>query len=148
MKDVSMITVEGEAMVSRPGTAAKLFDLMGKNGLNILMISQSSSENNITFLVSRDDGEKAKDVLINSDFFGSTYFLKLKRELNVSLLAIVGAGMQHTPGVAGRIFTALGNAHVNIRAIAQGSSELNISIVILRKDVEKAIQAIFEEFNL
>ncbi|MFX1450763.1 MAG: aspartate kinase [Promethearchaeota archaeon] len=149
MKDVAMVTVEGEAMVSRPGTAAKVFDLMGKNNVNILMISQSSSENNITFLVSLDDGEKAKDVLINSDFFGkSSYFLKLKRELNVSLIAIVGAGMQHTPGVAGRIFTALGRNNVNIRAIAQGSSELNISIVILKRDIEKAIQAIYEEFQL
>ncbi len=149
MKDVAMITVEGEAMVSRPGTAARVFDLMGKNNVNILMISQSSSENNITFLVTRADGEIAKDVLINSDFFGkSSYFLKLKRELNVSLLAVVGAGMIHTPGVAGRVFTALGKNNVNIRAIAQGSSELNISMVILKKDIEKAIHAIYEEFKL
>ncbi|MHA1377970.1 MAG: aspartate kinase [Candidatus Helarchaeota archaeon] len=148
MKDVAMITVEGEAMVSRPGTAAKVFDLMGNNNVNILMISQASSENNITFLVSRDDGEKAKDVLINSDFFGGSHFLKLKRELNVSLLAVVGAGMQYTPGVAGRIFTALGKNNVNIRAIAQGSSELNISMVILKKDIKEALQAIYEEFRL
>ncbi|MHA1384269.1 MAG: aspartate kinase [Candidatus Helarchaeota archaeon] len=147
MKYVAMITVEGEAMVSRPGTAAKVFDLMGKNNINVLMISQSSSENNITFLVSRDDGEKAKDVLLNSELFGGS-FIKLKRELNVSLLAVVGAGMQHTPGVAGRIFTALGKNNVNIRAIAQGSSELNISMVILKKDIEKALQAIYEEFDL
>lgn len=149
MKDTAMITVEGEAMVSRPGTAAKVFDLMGKNSINILMISQASSENNITFLVSRDEGEKAKDILINSDFFGkSSFFLKVKRELNNSLIAIVGAGMQQTPGVAGRICTALGKNNVNIRAIAQGSSELNISLVIATKDVEKAIQAIFNEFKL
>ncbi|MFX0133913.1 MAG: aspartate kinase [Candidatus Hodarchaeota archaeon] len=149
MKDIAMITVEGEAMVSRPGTAAKVFDLMGKNNVNILMISQSSSENNITFLVTLADGEIAKDILINSDFFGkSSYFLKLKRELNVSLIAVVGAGMIHTPGVAGRIFTALGRNNVNIRAIAQGSSELNISMVILKRDIEKAIQAIYEEFKL
>ena len=148
LKEVAMITVEGEAMVSRPGTAAKVFDLMGINNVNVLMISQSSSENNITFLVTRADGEKAKDVLINSDFFGGSHFLKLKRELNVSLLAVVGAGMQHTPGVAGRIFTALGKHNVNIRAIAQGSSELNISMVILKKDIENAIRAIYEEFQL
>lgn len=147
MKNVNMITVEGEAMVSRPGTAAKLFDLMGKNNVNIIMISQSSSENNITFLVSDEDKNKAIKALNWSPFFGKEW-VNIEMEDDVSLLSIVGAGMKNTWGVAGRIFSALGNARVNIRAIAQGSSELNISLVVSREDLQKAVQAIHKEFKL
>ncbi len=147
MKNVSMITVEGEAMVSRPGTAAKLFDLMGKNNVNVIMISQSSSENNITFIVSDEDRKKAIKALNWSPFFGKEW-VDINMEDDVSLLCIVGAGMKNTYGVAGRLCTALGNARVNIRAISQGSSELNISLVISREDIERAVQAIHKEFNL
>lgn len=147
MKNVNMITVEGEAMVSRPGTAAKLFELMGKNNVNIIMISQSSSENNITFIVSDEDKQKAIKALNWSPFFGKEW-VNIEMEDDVSLLSIVGAGMKNTCGVAGRIFSALGNAKVNIRAIAQGSSELNISLVVSRKDLQKAVQAIHKEFKL
>jgi aspartate kinase len=146
-KNVNMITVEGEAMVSRPGTAAKLFDLMGKNNVNVIMISQSSSENNITFIVSDEDKSKAIKALNWSPFFGKEW-VNIEMEDDVSLLSIVGAGMKNTCGVAGRIFSALGNARVNIRAIAQGSSELNVSLVISREDLQKAVQAVHKEFNL
>lgn len=147
MENVNMITVEGEAMVSRPGTAAKLFDLMGKNNVNIIMISQSSSENNITFIVSDEDKKKAIKALNWSPFFGKEW-VDIDMEDDVSLLCIVGAGMKNTYGVAGRLCSALGNSRVNIRAIAQGSSELNISLVISRNDLKKAVQAIHKEFNL
>lgn len=147
LRNICMITVEGEAMVSRPGTAAKLFDLMGKNNVNIIMISQSSSENNITFIVSDEDKKKAIKALNWSPFFGKEW-VDINMEDDVSLLCIVGAGMKNTYGVAGRICSALGRAMVNIRAIAQGSSELNISLVIARDDLQRAIQAIHKEFNL
>ncbi len=147
MKNVNMITVEGEAMVSRPGTAAKLFDLMGKNNVNIIMISQSSSENNITFLVSDEDKYKAIKALNWSPFFGKEW-VNVEMEDDVSLISVIGAGMKNTYGVAGRICSALGRAKVNIRAIAQGSSELNISLVISRNDLERAVRAIHKEFNL
>jgi len=147
MRNVTMITVEGEAMVSRPGTAAKLFDLMGKNNVNIIMISQASSENNITFLVSDEDKKRAIKALNWSPFFGKEW-VNIEMEDDVSLLSIVGAGMKNTYGVAGRICSALGRAKVNIRAISQGSSELNISLVVSRKDLKKAVQAIHKEFNL
>ncbi|MEM3587096.1 MAG: aspartate kinase [Candidatus Jordarchaeaceae archaeon] len=147
MRNVNMITVEGEAMVSRPGTAAKLFELMGKNNVNIIMISQSSSENNITFIVSDEDKQKAIKALNWSPFFGKDW-VNVEMEDDVSLISVVGAGMKNTCGVAGRIFSALGKAKVNIRAIAQGSSELNISLVVSREDLEKAVKAIHEEFKL
>lgn len=147
IKDVAMITVEGEAMVSIPGMAAKVFDLMGSNNINVLMISQASSENNITFLVGLEDGERAKDVLIQSPLFGKKWF-KIKRELNVSLVAVVGEEMREKPGVAGRIFSALGRENINIRAIAQGSSEINVSFIVLRKDLKHTISTIAREFKL
>ncbi len=146
-QDASMITVESDAMVSLPGTAAKVFEILGDANINVAMISQGSSENNITFLVERKFGERAKEALRKSKFFGQQWF-NIKVENNITLLAIVGAGMAYTPGVAGRIFTALGAAGVNVRAIAQGSSEINISIAIESKDTKQAIHAIHKEFKL
>jgi aspartate kinase len=147
VQHASMITVEGDAMVSLPGVLAKVFDVLGDAGVNIVMVSQGSSENNITFMVDRKSGEKAKDSLKMSKFFGDQWF-DIKVESNVSILAIVGAGMAFTPGVSGRIFTALGSAKVNVRAIAQGSSEINISIAIDSDDVQRGVHAIHQEFNL
>jgi aspartate kinase len=147
VQDSAMLTVESDVMVSLPGTAAKVFDILGAANVNVIMISQSSSENNITFLVEGKMGEKAKEALRKSKFFGEQWF-NIKLENNVALLAIVGAGMAFTPGVAGRIFSALGQAEVNVRAIAQGSSEINISVAIESKDVQQAVHAIHEEFNL
>jgi aspartate kinase len=147
VQDSAMITVESDAMVSLPGTAAKVFEILGGSNVNVIMISQGSSENNITFLVEGKMGEKAKEVLRSSKFFGEQWF-NIKLDNNVALLAIVGAGMAYTPGVAGRIFSALGRAGVNVRAIAQGSSEINISVAIESKDVKQAVHAIHEEFQL
>ncbi len=147
VQDSAMITVEGVAMVSLPGVLAKVFDVLGDAGVNIIMVSQSSSENNITFLVDRKSGESAREYLSKSKFFGEQWF-NIKVEHNIALIAIVGAGMAYTPGVAGRIFTALGRAKVNVRAIAQGSSEINISIAVESKDVQNAVHAIHKEFNL
>ncbi|MHA1130219.1 MAG: aspartate kinase [Candidatus Helarchaeota archaeon] len=147
VQHASMITVEGDAMVSLPGVLAKVFDVLGDTGVNIIMVSQGSSENNITFMVDRKSGEKAKESLRMSKFFGDQWF-NIKVESDISILAIVGAGMAYTPGVAGRIFTALGNAKVNVRAIAQGSSEINISIAIDSQDVQQGVHAIHQEFKL
>lgn len=147
VQDAAMITVEGVAMVSLPGVLAKVFDTLGEAGVNIIMVSQGSSENNITFLVDRKSGEKARDILRKSKFFGEQWF-NIKVDNNITLIAVVGAGMAYSPGVAGRIFTALGNARVNVRAIAQGSSEINISIAIESKDVQQGVHAIHKEFNL
>ncbi|NHI93338.1 MAG: aspartate kinase [Candidatus Lokiarchaeota archaeon] len=146
IENVVMITVEGEAF-SVSEMMPKILSLIGENKINILMISQATSQSNCTFLVSGIDGDRVKDILINSPLFGKTWF-KIKRELDCSLIAIIGEGMAFKPGVAGKIFTILGENKVNIRAIAQGSSELNISCVISRKDLKKAIECLTDEFNL
>jgi aspartate kinase len=146
-EDLAIITVQGEAMVSIPGTAAKLFDLLGTNNINIIMISQASSENNITLAINQNEKDLAQNILQQSDFFGSQW-LNIDVINKVSLIAVVGSGMLNTPGIAARIFSSLARENVNIIAIAQGSSEMNISLVIGRKDLEKALQAIHAEFKL
>ncbi|MBD3229253.1 MAG: aspartate kinase [Candidatus Lokiarchaeota archaeon] len=144
----AMITVSGEAMVSLPGTAARIFSIMGDNNVNVIMISQSSSENNITFLVEdkEDEIRRAREALENSEFFGKNYF-DVKIDDNVCLIAVVGP-MAYIPGVAGKLFSLMGDNNINIRAIAQGSSELNISFVIKRDQFEKAIRIIHKGFGL
>lgn len=143
--NLSMITIESSSMIALPGTAAKLFNIMGKNNINVKFISQSSSENNITFVVDMEDSQRLSLLLRNSDFFGKHWF-SIKIDNQVSLVAIVGAGMLHSPGIAGKIFTTLGNNNINVRAIAQGSSELNISFIIERKDCERAINVLYDVF--
>ncbi|MHA1728821.1 MAG: aspartate kinase, partial [Promethearchaeota archaeon] len=145
LEKIAMVTVEGEAMVSLPGAAAELFSIIGKNKININFISQSSSENNITFGIEEKDGLKVGQVLTQSDFFGKSWF-NIRVEHDVSLIAVVGIGMAHTPGIAGKVFITLGNAGINVRAIAQGSSEMNISFVIERNDIVKAVRKLHYKF--
>lgn len=142
---LSMVTIESGTMVSLPGTASKLFSLLGDNNVNIKFISQSSSENNITFGIDYEDSMKVSFILRNSELFGKQWF-SIKIDHDISLIAVIGAGMLHTPGVAGKIFTVLGNNSVNVRAIAQGSSELNITFIVERNDCIKAVNVLFNAF--
>lgn len=144
LEKCAMITLQGAAMVSLPGIAARLFAIMAREKINIILISQASSENNITFVVSQQDGKAAVKALKDSKFFGKQWFDIISEDM--SLIAAVGHGMAFQAGVAGKIFTALGDANVNVRAIAQGSSELNISILIDPKDLTTAIHAMHEKF--
>jgi len=145
LPEISLVTVESQAMVSLPGTAAKLFSLLGDNHVNIVFISQASSENNITFGVGKQDGHKTGELLRHSPNFG-THWFSVKIENDASLIAIIGAGMLHVPGVAGKLFNALGKHAINVRAIAQGSSELNITVIIAREDLENAIHVLYATF--
>ncbi len=142
---LSMVTVESDTMVPLTGTASKIFSLLGDNNVNIVFISQSSSENNITFGIEFEDSMKVSFLLRNSDFFGKKWF-KIKIDNDISLVAVIGAGVLHTPGIAGRVFTSLGDNNINIKAIAQGSSELNFTAIIDRKNCDKAINVLYNEF--
>ncbi len=142
---LSMVTIESGTMISLPGTASKLFSLLGANDINIKFISQSSSENNITFGIDIEDSMKVSYLLRNSEFFGKQWF-SIKIDNDISLISIIGAGMMHTPGIAGKIFTTLGNNGINVKAIAQGSSELNITVIIDRKDCKKAVNVLYDAF--
>ncbi|MHA2366925.1 MAG: aspartate kinase [Candidatus Hodarchaeales archaeon] len=142
---LTMVTIESGTMVALPGTVSKLFSLLGDNNINIKFISQSSSENNITFGIDFADSSKVSFLLRDSDWFGKHWF-SIKIDNDISLVAVVGAGMLHTPGIAGKVFTTLGNNHINVIAIAQGSSELNITFIIERNDCKKAVNVLYDAF--
>jgi aspartokinase/homoserine dehydrogenase 1 len=145
IQKLSMVTIASGTMVSLPGTISKLFSLLGENNINIKFISQSSSENNVTFGIDYEEAMKVSFLLRNSDLFGKQWF-SIKINHDISLLAVIGAGMFHHPGIAGRVFSTLGDNGINIKAITQGSSELNITIIIERDDCKKAINVLYDEF--
>ena len=145
---VAMITVTGSGMAGLPGVAAKVFKILGDTGINILMISQSSSEAGISLVVSREKLQQAKNAL-GLGLIGTEFAKKnLVSEDDVCVIAAVGSGMKGTSGVAARVFRAVATKDVNVRMIAQGSSELNISFIVAEKDGPKAIQALHDEFKL
>jgi len=142
---LSMVTIKSGTMISLPKTASKLFSLLDENNITIKFISQSSSENNITFVILMEDSMKVSSLLRNSEYFGKQWF-SIKIDNNISLIAVIGAGMMYTPGIAGKIFTTLGNNNINVRAIAQGSSELNFTIIIERENCKNAINVLYDDF--
>jgi len=143
--NLSMVTVESDTMVPLTGTASKLFSLLGDNNVNTVFISQSSSENNITFGIDYEDSTKVSFLLRNSDLFGKKWF-RIKIDNDISLVAVIGAGLLYTPGIAGRVFTALGDNNINIKAIAQGSSEMNFTAIIDRINCDKAVNVLYNAF--
>lgn len=143
--NLSMVTVESDTMVPLTGTASKLFSLLGDNNVNTVFISQSSSENNITFGIEYEDSTKVSFLLRNSDLFGKKWF-RIKIDNDISLVAVIGAGLLYTPGIAGRVFTALGDNNINIKAIAQGSSEMNFTAIIDRINCDKAVNVLYNAF--
>jgi aspartate kinase len=146
MKDLAMITIQGKGMRGVFGTASRVFDTMAAAKVNVLFISQASSENNITIVVEKAAGQVATRVLRQA--FASEVRAKridfVEYHGGVSLIAVVGTGMRQHVGMAGKIFTALGNGDVNVIAIAQGSSELNITIVVESNEDAKALQCIHD----
>ena len=145
MEDIAIVSIESDAMVDLPGSAAKIFSILATHKININLIMQSSSENNISIGVSKKDSIIAKRILIENKYFGSHWF-NVEIEDDIGLLSVVGAGMKHKPGVAGLLFTTLGNVGINIRAIVQGSSELNITMIIAKEDLSRAINVCYNSF--
>lgn len=148
MSHVALLTVEGSGMIGIPGVSAKLFQCLSQEKINVILITQSSSEHSITIAISEKDVFNAKSA-IDSAFEDD---LKLKRidpvkiETDLAIVALVGENMKSRSGVSAKMFGCLGNNGINIRAIAQGSSEKNISIVISEKDITKAVNVLHEEF--
>jgi len=143
VNNVGMVTVSGETLVGRPGTAAKIFELLGDAGVNVLMISQSVSESNISAVVRKSALERAAQSLSEGlPRVGINAAVRVEPE--ISVLAVIGAGMKGTPGVAARVFSAVAEQGVNVKMIAQGSSELNISFVVSARDAEKAVNSLHD----
>lgn len=147
IKDVAMVNIGGAGMVGKPGIAAKIFGTFAQEEINILMISQSVSEANISLIIRRNYLEKAINSLEIS-LLSRGLANQVNAEDDICVIAVIGAGMKGSQGVAARVFKAIAEKKVNVRMIAQGSSELNISIAVKEKDCEKAVIAIHEEFKL
>jgi aspartate kinase len=153
IRSVSMLTVSGKGMLGVPGIAGRTFLATAKAGASILMISQSSSEQSFCFTIPDDKAPQVKHAV------ESELASEIARQdvdsvdvwQDIIIITVVGAGMRHRPGVAGRVFTTLGNHQVNVLAIAQGSSECSISFVIAEKDMALAVRCLhdlaLETFN-
>ncbi|KAF0151226.1 MAG: bifunctional aspartokinase I/homoserine dehydrogenase I [Ignavibacteria bacterium] len=145
--DISIIRVQGGGMVGVTGVAGRLFTVLARHGINIILITQASSEHSICLAVLPKFGEHAKKI-IESEFKLEIIEGKIGEvvvEDELSIIAVVGEKMRHTIGVAGKVFNALGKKGINIIAIAQGSSELNISLVINKNNLTKALLSIHKD---
>lgn len=148
MNNIALLTLEGSGMVGIPGISAKLFQCLSHEKINVILITQGSSEHSITIAIEEKEALRA-EYAINSSFADDINLKRVyavKIETGLSILALVGESMKSRSGVSAKMFGCLGNNGVNIRAIAQGSSERNISIVISEKDSKKAVNVLHEEF--
>lgn len=147
VKDVAMLTVKGASMVGKPGTAAKILSTLAERGVNVKMISQSVSESGISLIVPRRMLSRALSSL-ETTLLGGGIVKEIEAEDDVNVVAVVGEEMKGTPGVASKVFGAVASRGINIRMIAQGSSELNISFVVKEEDGAEAVRAVHEEYQL
>jgi aspartokinase/homoserine dehydrogenase 1 len=146
--EISLISLEGSGMVGIPGFSKRLFEVLSVSNINVIMITQASSEHSICIAVSSEDDLKAKEV-IDTEFAFEISLQKVAPasiENNLVNVAIVGDNMKNHQGISGKMFSSLGANNVNIRAIAQGASERNISIMINKKDTQKALNTLHETF--
>jgi aspartokinase/homoserine dehydrogenase 1 len=150
IRDLSIITVQGRGMQGVPGVAARVFTAVANSGASVLMITQSSSEQNICFVVHMLDAEsvvhQVKEALALEIMRGAIDGVICQDQ--TAIVAIVGAGMRGHPGIASQVFGALAERSINIISIAQGSSEYNLSLVLANEDVNPGVRAIHEKFGL
>jgi bifunctional aspartokinase / homoserine dehydrogenase 1 len=144
IEKVALINLEGAGMIGVPGTAHRLFGALREEGISVILISQGSSEHSICCAIPHDQGARAA-ALVRQAFErelkeGQIQSVEIDPEL--AILAVVGDGMAGTPGVAAKVFNSLGTASVNVRAIAQGASERNISVVVDGKQATRALRAV------
>lgn len=148
--DVSLITVFGDGLLGQVGASYRLFGLLADHGINIIFISQASSEYSISFAVQAADGARTVALLkahLEHETFRNIYN-QVAVESDMAILAVVGNNMRRIPGISGKMFTTLGKYGINVAAIAQGGSELNISVVIRAKDVHRAVRVLHSAFFL
>lgn len=146
IRHTGLIDVRGGSMVGALGTAATIFSVLAKAGVNIMMISQSPSESSISVIVKKNDLDKAVNAL-EMNLLGKI-IKKVDVTLDVSIIALIGSGMRGIVGVASKVFTAVARKGVNVIMIAQGSSELNLAFVVKDSDCNATVQALHDEFEL
>ena len=148
INNLALLSLEGSGMIGIPGFSKRLFEALSNEKINVILITQSSSEHSICVGIEELNAEKAKEV-VDKAF---AYEIEIKKveplivEKKLAIVALVGDNMKNHPGISGKMFGVLGRNGINIRAIAQGSSERNISAVIATHDVKKAINVLHEEF--
>jgi len=148
IEDISLITLEGGGMIGIPGFSKRLFETLSLAKINVVFITQASSEHSICVGVYQNDAKKAQELL------DETFSIEINRkkikpiivENDLAIIAVVGESMKNFQGLSGQMFSALGKNNVNVRAIAQGSSEKNISAVINKYDAKKALNTLHEQF--
>ncbi len=148
IENISLITLEGGGMIGIPGFSKRLFETLSQQKINVVFITQASSEHSICVGVYENDAAKAKELL------DDTFSIEIDRkkikpiiiESDLAIIAVVGESMKNYQGLSGQMFSALGRNNVNVRAIAQGSSEKNISAVINKYDAKKALNTLHEQF--
>ena len=148
IENVALINLEGSGMIGIPGFSKRLFECLSKKKINIIMITQASSEHSICIGLRSEDAKDAKKA-IDTEF---EFEISLSRvepalvEMNMTNIAVVGDNMKKHQGISGKLFSSLGSNNINIRAIAQGASERNISIIIDERNTQKALNSIHECF--
>ena len=150
IRGLALITVAGRGMMGVPGIAARTFAAVAAQGANVLMISQASSEQSICFVLPEPDAAHVVAAL-ESAFAGEIHRRLIDRvtlEPEVVIVAVVGEGMRGTPGIAAKLFGALGEKQLNVIAVAQGSSEANISLVLAAADADAAVRYMHSAFGL
>jgi aspartokinase/homoserine dehydrogenase 1 len=148
INNIALISLEGSGMIGVPGFSKRLFEALSNDGINVILITQGSSEHSICVGVEAAAAVKAK-ATVDLAFANEIALQKVEPlivESDLSIVALVGENMKSHQGISGKMFGVLGRNGVNIRAIAQGSSERNISAVIATKDVRKAVNVLHEEF--
>jgi len=148
ISNIALLSLEGSGMIGVPGFSRRLFEALSNEGINVILITQGSSEHSICVGVDALSAHKAKETVDHAFANEITLekVLPLSIEKELSIVALVGENMKSHQGISGRMFGSLGRNGVNIRAIAQGSSERNISAVIATKDVRKAVNVLHEAF--
>ena len=150
IEDIALVNLEGAGMIDVPGTAHRLFGALREEGISVVLISQGSSEHSICCAVPRAQSARAAEVL-RAAFAGELadgQIHSVEVDVDLAILAVVGDGMAGMPGVSAKVFGALGAAGVNVRAIAQGASERNISVVVPAKAATRALRAVHAGFYL
>jgi len=150
IREIALINVEGAGMIGVPGVARRLFAAMQESDISVVLISQASSEYSICYAVPSEQAALACAIARSTfnEEIESHRIQQIDVEMGCAILAAVGERMTGVPGISGTFFGALGKAHVNVRAIAQGSSERNISVVIQERDAKKALRALHAGFFL
>jgi aspartate kinase len=150
IRGLALITVAGRGMMGVPGIAARTFAAVARKGANVLMISQASSEQSICFVVPEADARGVKAALEEgfADEIKKRLIDGVALEPDIVIVAVVGEGMRGTPGIAARLFGALGEHQINVIAVAQGSSEANLSLALAATDADAAVRYLHDAFEL